>query len=118
MLAISVLASKINLMLGEITLSELRRSVLGWFLQPFTDKFGVLIFPIFWSGVLVMLFGSSRNMTAVLAGILTTFAVYGSTAIIINNQAFSLFMSILASLLITVLILRIISKSTQGGYLE
>lgn len=112
-----MLVNKIGLMLGEITLSELRRNVLGWFLQPFTDKFGVLIFPIFWSGVLVMLFGSSRNITAILAGILTTFAVYGSTAIILNNGPFSLFMSVLASLLITVLVVRLITKSTEG-YLE
>ena len=98
--------------LGAVNISEFRRSVPEWLLQPFTQFIGDFIYPVMLSGVILLLFGSSKSVITVLAGIFVTFAVYGITEPILNNPTISSFFSIIAAIGVAGLMLKIITKPT------
>ena len=101
--------------LMRINYTEFRHSVPDWILAPFQQYVGDLFYPIVFSGVIVLFYGSSKGgMLPMLAGILTVFCFFGAGKVFMNNPAFGSLMGIIGAFIVAGLFVKLVNPRTGG----
>ena len=106
-----------NLLVLAVNLSDFRGSVLDWIFQPYTKFIGNLLYPILGCVVVGLVFGLSKKYIGALAGIFIVWATFGLSDPFVNNPIISMFISILASLLVVGLVMLLFMRPEKdyGG---
>jgi hypothetical protein len=97
--------------LFRLNISEVKKSVPDWFLQPFTTYIGDMIYPLIATGFLILIFTvSSKNVIATLAGIIVLWGLYGTTLPFLKAAPLSLMVSVVAAMLVAALITKLFQR--------
>lgn len=94
-----------NLFVLAVNFSDFRYSPIDWMLQPYMHFTGNLLYPVLGCTVVGMIFALSKKYIGALAGIFIVWATFGVSDAFMNNPIISMFISILASLLVVGLIM-------------
>lgn len=70
---------------------------INWFMTPYTDQFGELIWPIIFAAVIGFTYAGTKNIGSVVAMILLTFGLFGTSNAFLQAPEFSLFFSVIAA---------------------
>ena len=84
--------------LFSINFTNFSINPIKWLLTPYTDQFGELVWPIIFTAVIGFTYASTKNIGAVVAMILLTFGLFGTTNAFLQAPEFSLFFSIIAAM--------------------
>ena len=106
-----------NLIALAVNFSDFRSSPIDWMLQPYMKYVGNILYPILGSVVIGLIFSISKKYIGALAGIFVVWATFGTADAFVDNAIISMFISILASLLVVGLVMLLFMRPERdiGG---
>jgi len=98
-----------------INFSNFSANPIEWSLYAFRVHFGMLVWPIIFTAVIGFTYGITHNLGSVVAVILLTFCLFGTTNYFLQAPEFNLFFSIIAVIGIAGMMLVLFFRRSHPG---